>query len=409
MVRSEGFALFARPLDDRRRVAADAALAIGYVALSMALRHAATPPGVAAGAHDLAGPVADALIVATGLPLAVRRLWPAPVLVMVLVASAFAVGMGAVRDPFVAAAFAVYPVALAGPGRAAQASVAVAVVGVAVTVGGVPAGPSPYWWGSGPGLLIVGGILVVGAWMLGVAVRERRVFAARAADELAERAVMRERLRIARELHDVVAHSIGVIAVKAAVANHVVADRPEEAGAALRVIETASRGALAEMRQMLGILRAGASSAANPAGVEILAPAEPAPESLAPSPTLADLDRLAEQAEQAGLHVTTWVDGVKELPEALGLTVYRIVQEALTNAARYAAPAACRVTIRAAAGEVTVEVLDDGRARRGPVTPGYGLIGMRERVALFGGTLTVERPRGGGFRVAAHLPYGAVR
>ncbi|WP_373320385.1 sensor histidine kinase, partial [Virgisporangium aurantiacum] len=141
--------------------------------------------------------------------------------------------------------------------------------------------------------------------------------------------------------------------------------------------------------------------------------ADPAPESLAPAPGLADLDRLAEQAEQAGLRVTTWLDGVHELPEALGLTVYRIVQEALTNAAKYAAPAACRITVRAADGEVAVEVLDDGRgpgrALGGKITPGYGLIGMRERVALFGGTLTTDRLPTGGFRVAAQLPYGAVR
>src|SRR5687767_3688480 len=144
MVRSEGFALFARPLDDRRLVVVDVALAVGYVALSAVLWHAGppAPPEAAGGAGsdggELTGPVADLLIAATGLPLAVRRLWPVPVLLAVLAASAVAVGFGAIQDPFVAAAFAVYPVALARPGRAAQVAVAVAVVGVAVTVGGVP-------------------------------------------------------------------------------------------------------------------------------------------------------------------------------------------------------------------------------------------------------------------------------
>ena len=281
--------------------------------------------------------------------------------------------------------------------------------------------------------------------------------------------------------------------VKAAVANHVVAGRPEEAGAAVRVIETASRGALAEMRQMLGILRtgshvgtgtgfgsgagtgsgpgscagmgtstgtgngagtgsdagsgaaiaggpdgsagriwpnpardnapSGSPASGSPASESAMPesptpesampaspmPASPTPESLAPTPSLADLDRLAEQAEQAGLRITVWLDGVNHLPDALGLTVYRIVQEALTNAAKYAAPAACRVTVRAADGELTVEILDDGRHPGGKVTPGYGLIGMRERVALFGGTLTADHVPTGGFRVAARLPYGAVR
>ncbi|GIJ73556.1 sensor histidine kinase [Virgisporangium ochraceum] len=392
MVGSEAFALFARPLDDRRLVAADVAVAVGYVAVSAALRHASP---VLPGVHgpQLSGPTADLLIAATGLPLAVRRLWPVPVLLVVLVASAFALGLGAVRDPFVAAAVAVYPVSLARPGRAAQAAVAVAVVGVAAVVGGAPTGPWPYWWWSGPGLLLVGAVLVVGAWMLGTAVRERRAYAARAADGLAERAVMRERLRIARELHDVVAHSIGVIAVKAAVANHVVASRPEEAGDALRVIETASRGALTELRQLLGVLRAGTQP----------------DDQLAPTPGVADLARLAAQAEQAGLRVTTRLDGVDGLPEVLGLTVYRIVQEALTNAVRHAAPAGCRVTVAAVDGALTVEVVDDGGGAGGGGADGYGLLGMRERVAVHGGTLAAGPRPGGGFRVAARLPYGGVR
>jgi signal transduction histidine kinase len=405
MVRSEGYALFARPLDDRRLVAADVGVAVAYVGLSAVLWHASPAlPGVPGS--DLAGPVADLLIVTTGLPLAVRRLWPVPVLLVVLVASAAAVGLGAVRDPFVAAAFAVYPVALARPWRAAQAVVAVAVVGVAAAVGGAPVGPSPYWWWSGPGLLLVGAVLVVGAWMLGTAVRERRAFAARAADELAERAVTRERLRIARELHDVVTHGIGLIAVQAAVANHVVASRPEEAGAALRVIETASRGALAEMRQMLGVLRAGSGAGGVLTPVSD-PPDSPTPADLAPTPGVADLDRLAARAAQAGLRVTTRLDGVGDLPESVGLTVYRIVQEALTNATRHAAPAACRVTVASVGGVVTVEVVDDGRAGSATGGPeGYGLIGMRERVAMYGGTLTVGPLPGGGFRVAARLPYG---
>ena len=391
MVRSEGVALFTRPLDDRRLVLADVVVAVGYIGLSAVLWHSSPAvPGVPGA--DLSGPVADLLIVATGLPLAVRRWWPVPVLLVVLVASAVAVGFGAVRDPFVAAAFAVYPVALARPWRVAQAAVAVAVVGVAAAVGGAPVRPSPYWWWSGPGLLLVGAVLVVGAWMLGAAVRERRAYAARAADELAGRAVLRERLRIARELHDVVAHGIGLIAVKAAVANHVVASRPEEAGEALRVIETASRAALAEMRQMLGLLRTGA----------------PADADLAPTPGLADLDRLAARAEQAGLRVTTRIDGVDAVdgvPESVGLAVYRIVQEALTNAARHAAPATCRVTVAVVDGAVDVEVVDDGRAGAGVIEEGYGLIGMRERVALYGGTLAAGPRPDGGFRVAARIPW----
>ncbi|MER8223501.1 histidine kinase dimerization/phosphoacceptor domain-containing protein [Streptomyces sp. NPDC094143] len=161
---------------------------------------------------------------------------------------------------------------------------------------------------GGPGPLLIGWTLIAGAWALGTAVRGRRAYAARAAEQLTERAVTEERLHIARELHDIVAHSLGIIAVKAAVANHVVATRPEELPDALRVIETTSRSALTEMRHLLGILRSKRTARAR------RSPRPPSPDGLS---------RLAERAELAGLRVHLDIRGADPLPETMGLTVYR--------------------------------------------------------------------------------------
>lgn len=147
---------------------------------------------------------------------------------------------------------------------------------------------------------------------------ERREYAARSAERLARESVAEERLRIARELHDVVAHSVGLIAVKAGVANHVLRSRPEEAHEALRVIETSSRSALVEMRRLLGVLRT-------------------EPPGLGPLPGLAALPELAERTRLAGVAVDLDVRDAGGVPEGVGLSVYRIVQEALTNVVKHAA------------------------------------------------------------------------
>ncbi|RLL69810.1 histidine kinase [Streptomyces sp. Z26] len=394
--------LFGRRLTTEQLVALDCLAAVAYVALLLALRHTSGPPG-AAGPDGPSGPAADILAVATGLPVAVRRLWPLPVLATTVVTSLVSVVLGVVTDPFLAVAFALYPVALGGPTPRRLPLAAGALIGLGGMVATEPASPYAYWWLRGPGLIVLGWALIAGAWALGTAVRERRAFAERVARELAERAVTEERMRIARELHDVVAHSIGVIAVKAAVANHVVTTRPEEAGNALRVIETTSRAALQEMRHLLGVLRA------EPTGA--LPDAE-----LRPVPGTAGLAALARTATGAGLRVRLEAPDLDDLPEALGLTVHRVVQEALTNAVRYAAPADCRAVITRDERRLTIEVTDDGGPGRpgahapggghGPDGGGHGLIGMRERIAVYEGEFAAGPRPEGGFTVRATLPLG---
>lgn len=369
-----------RRLGSRQLVALDGLAAFGYLlvfAWSAVVR--ADVPGW------LAGPV----MVAVGAPVAVRRLWPLPVFLVVFAASVAAVAIGVLVDPFVAAAFALYPVAL-GARRVRVPTTVAGVVAAAVFVGSAVGGtPHGSWYRLGVVVLGVG--LLAGTWTAGRMVRDRRAEAARSATELAGRAVAEERLRIARELHDVVAHSMSLIAVKAGTANHVAATRPDEAADALRVIETTSRTALAEMRHLLGVLRSDATTA-----------------ELAPLPGLDGLPALIERAEQAGVSVELEVRGPERLPEGVAVSVYRIVQEALTNAVRHAAPARCRVSVVAGPAEVRVEVTDDGSGAGVPPSghaPGHGLIGMRERVLMYGGSFHAGPRPGGGFGVLARLPY----
>lgn len=209
------------------------------------------------------------------------------------------------------------------------------------------------------------------------------------------RAASDERLRIAQELHDVVAHSLGVIAVQAGVGAHVFDTDPDQARRALEHISRTSRSSLAEIRQLLGVIRA-----------------DDGTQQLAPAPDLAELPRLVAEVERAGLPVDLRLRlGSVELPVGLELAAYRIVQESLTNSLRHAAAAHATVDVHDDRGTLVVEVTDDGR---GPVpspaggTTGHGLVGIRERAALCGGTLDAGPGPGGGFRVVARLPYDTV-
>ena len=230
------------------------------------------------------------------------------------------------------------------------------------------------------------------------ALEERARFVEMEREERVRRAVIEERLRIARELHDVVAHAMSVIAVQSGVGHHVIDTQPEEARRALASIETTSRAALTEMRRLLGVLR----QEGEPHAV------------LTPAPGLADLPVLVAQVNEAGLEVTVTESGEPtEASVPVDLTAYRIVQEALTNALKHGGPAA-QVTIAYSPGEVYVEVIDDGhdgqvRRARPANAIGHGLIGMRERVAVFQGDLVAGPRPGGGFRVAAHLPLRPVQ
>jgi signal transduction histidine kinase len=258
-------------------------------------------------------------------------------------------------------------------------------------------------------------LAVTVAWLSGENIRSRRVQVSTLQDRArrleqdrearARQAVGEERLRIARELHDVVAHSMSVIAVQAGVANHVIDSRPELARQALATVETNTRSALVEMRRLLGVLRQGDEPSA----------------SLAPPPGLSQVADLVEQFRQAGLTVDLRLDGEPDavpdgVPDGVDLSAYRIVQEGLTNVLRHGGPRA-KVTIEHRAGAIEIDISDDGRrpdqefVASAPVADagrgaGHGLIGMRERVSVFGGTLVAEDRPGGGFRLAATLPFG---
>ncbi len=232
----------------------------------------------------------------------------------------------------------------------------------------------------------------------GLLSRERREHAvALRAQEVAE-AVTAERLRIARELHDMVAHSIGIIAIQAGVGSRVIRTQPAEAREALRAIEATSRETLSGLRRTLVSLRQADRGATA---------SEQSP--LAPSPGLADLEQLAAATAGAGVRVDVRRSGnQRQLPADIDLSAYRIVQEALTNVVRHAGTGRCRVAVDYGDEELSVEVVDDGRGAPGNGSAhGFGIIGMRERVGLLGGRLSAGPRPEGGFRVAAGLPLPA--
>ncbi|MCS7484610.1 sensor histidine kinase [Umezawaea endophytica] len=322
---------------------------------------------------------------ALALPVGVRRLWPVPVFVVVAAVSVAVSVTGLVREPFVAAAFALYWVAAVRPGTWRVPTAKIGAASVVVLLGSLSAG-SP----AGGGVYAFLGIALLGmAWTVGRAVHERRAYATRSALQRTAHAVAEERLRIARELHDVVAHSIGVIAVKAGVANHVLAVRPQEAGEALLVIETASRSALAEMRHLLGALRSGTVEESD----------------LRPAPGLAGLGDLVDRVRAAGVEVDARIGAVGGLPEGLDRSAYRIAQEALTNVVKHAPSAHCVLVVAVEGGHLRIDVTDDGRFVE-PSSNGHGLIGMRERVALYGGTFDAGPQPEGGFAVRVRIPCG---
>ncbi|GIH67334.1 sensor histidine kinase [Microbispora siamensis] len=379
--------LFPRPLRPRELVALDVLAGLGYAFV------------LVVNSPDRHSAAAWALVAAMTLPLAVRRRWPLPVFCLVAVASVAAMALGVAREPLAAAAYALYPVALTTRRRRWEPTAAIGALTVGAlllaVLGGVAAAPEARRIVE---TVVLGSLALGGAWTIGRAVRERRAYAARRAEQAAEHAVTEERLRIAREMHDVVSHTLSLIGVKAGVAAHVADRRPEEALEALRVIETTSRQALTEMRHMLGVLRTAPGAGTGDTGADTGA--------LSPAPGLAALPDIAERAAAAGVRVDLDVRVTDGLPPALELAVHRIVQESVTNVVRHAAPAACRVLVDDEGGQVRVEVTDDGPGRRvlpaGP--PGHGVIGMRERVAAYGGVFTAGPLPGGGFRVLARLP-----
>ena len=387
----------------------DSALALAAAGIGTAL-FVSEP--MASGVPQGTLAVAYGLVLLHTLPLAARRRFPLAVLVTSVASGLVFATLGLLPPIALGPAIlvAIYSVAAYGDRWVSLAGLAVAELGwaaVQLTPGrAVPLTPGRFealvaWVGYA--------LIFAAAWLLGFFAHNYRAYAARleertaeleqAREELARRAVAEERLRLARELHDVVAHAISVIAVQSGVGAHVADTQPKEARRSLAAIEATSRAALTELRRLLGVLR----QENEPQGA------------LAPVPGLGDLDGLLAEAGKAGLAVRLQVHGTRPpLPAGVDLSAYRIVQEALTNVVKHAGPATAQITICYRDQEVTVEVTDDGRgvgAVAGGVRKetGHGLIGMSERVAAFGGDLEVGPRPGGGFRVAARLPLAADR
>jgi signal transduction histidine kinase len=239
---------------------------------------------------------------------------------------------------------------------------------------------------------------ILAAWLAGVFIRSRREAVAQAArtaaaERRAERAVADERARMARELHDIVSHNLSVVVLQAAGAQ---AAGGSDTDPALEKIERSGRQALVEMRRLLGVLRQPDEPAASPA--------------LSPQPGVTELAVLAEGVRAAGLPVVLVIDGDPgQLPAAVDISAYRIVQEALTNVLKHAGQATAEVSVKCGTEGVLIEVTDNGIGPQAARQPGggHGLGGMRERVALFGGELTAGPRPDGGFAVRARLPLGA--
>ncbi len=260
------------------------------------------------------------------------------------------------------------------------------------------------------GGLAVSAILFAGpallAWVLGDSMRYRRAYYAnleeraarleRERDAQARIAAVAERARIARELHDVIAHNVSVMVVQADGASYALASDPVRAKEALAAISATGRQALAEMRRLLGVLRREENVAT---------------QERAPQPGVGELGELLDQARLAGLPVSFTVEGIPQpLPSGTALAAYRIVQESLTNTRKHAGPvASASVVLRYSPDALVLTISDDGRGAAAPDGTGHGLTGMRERVALYGGSVAAGPRPGGGFEVVATLPLTSVR
>jgi signal transduction histidine kinase len=386
--------------DERVIDVGDALLAVVLAGSSVA----SVLAGVPAFGEPLALGLALALL--STLPVAVRRRWPIPVAAVLLFATGAdlvaAAPHQAALQPYVALILAGYSVGSRAEGRfsialpACLALLALPVFALALADH------------ESLGNEVTSYIWLVAAWGVGRVVRgmRRRTAELEAANaELAEHreiaaeaAVTVERGRIAREIHDVIAHNVSMMVVQAGAAARVLrADEPQVRSALETIAET-GRQTVDEMRSVLGVLRSGADEAAD----------------RAPQPGLADLASLAEGLRRSGISVDWRVEGVpRPLPRALDLSAYRIVQEALTNSLKHARGARAEVVVHYDDGALALDISDSGGARNGapavatPATGGNGIVGMRERAALFGGEL-MAGPTADGFRVTARLPVPLV-
>ncbi|MBW0105100.1 sensor histidine kinase [Pseudonocardia sp. KRD291] len=358
--------------------------------------------------------------VAFCLPLLLRRRFPSTVLLVTTAHFPFfwAAGQGNEIMSWLVLGVGAYSAAAYGRRRpalwagAAAFLVTTSYVVIPLVLGLLSAAPAAVLMVNNLVPYLVGG-------SLGVMTRRLRAFRAELEQRNAElarerrvneqRAVLEERVRIARELHDVVAHHVVLMGIQAGVAQRLFDDRPDDARAAVADVQAGSGRAVAELQRAIGVLRSGPAApagdtAAKAAGdtARTAAGNGDAPSVTEPAPGLDRLPALVEQVRRAGLPVELTLDP-GEVDAGLGLSAYRIVQEALTNTLKHAGPASARVRVRCGAGVVEVEVVDDGCATPGDGDGGRGLVGARERVALHGGRLDAGPLATGGFRVRAVL------
>jgi signal transduction histidine kinase len=366
------------------------AAAMGFVTVCGAIAESHPSPSI--GVHTVPNQVpaapaaAYALVAVSALVLTWRRRHPEVVLAVSLGAVVAYTCLGyvngaALLNPLVA----LYAVAVAVETRRAVILSLVTMVALMAS----SAGFDPLGSTSGPFVVIPGEVaapLFLGLWVAG-----RRAFARRTSEDETRRRVDAERLRIARELHDVVAHTMATINVQAGVAAHVIADQPDKAAEALTAIKVASRDGLRELRTILNVLRQ----------ADEADPTEPAPR-------LAQLDALIDGTTRAGLPTTLVVQGSpRSLPPTTDLAAYRIIQESLTNALRHAGPTRATISLTWGQDDITIEVLDGGRGSQAGGAPpgvGHGITGMRERAGAVGGSVDAAPRPDGGFRVHARLP-----
>ena len=379
-----------------RDIAIAVVLTVVAVVAAYGEAHPTDPARYFTGSHHLphTPDAAFLLVVLAGAVLAWRHLYPLQVMVISTAAVVAFSLLGYVNGvalllPAVAlgTAAAMWPI---------RRSVAWAIATTLVLMGATAAN-NPLGATSG-GFVIIPANMAV-ALFAGIAIGNRRAYVESLRDRAereARRQIDEERLRIARELHDVVAHTMATINVQASAATQLLRDRPEQAAESLAAIRAASKDGLRELRAILNVLRHADE------------PADPTQ----PAPGLARLDALAAGVRAAGLPVTVTVTGQpRELPAVTDLAAFRIIQEALTNAVRHAGPATAAVSVRYGDAALDIEITDTGRGGapgNGSSETGHGLRGMRERAAAAGGTIEIGPGARGGFRVAARFPLDAM-
>jgi signal transduction histidine kinase len=343
-------------------------------------------------ATELQRVASASLAVALGAAAARRSRDPLPLLGLILAVSVAAFAIPTIAEPtnsgvFVFFLLAVYSAAAHTSGRRTMLA------------GGMTVGLFVMGLDSSGGITadnVVFLALILGApWVAGRAVRQRRLNDRELEQEKtrAAAAIMEERARIARELHDVVAHSISVMVIQARGGRRVLRSDPADARDAFAVIERTGQQALDEMRRLLDMLRTADETLA-----------------LAPQPSLKELGTLVEQVRAAGLPVQVAVEGEpRDLPPGIELSAFRIVQEALTNALTHAGPARAQVVLRYLADDLELEISDDGPGTGDASGSGYGLVGMRERVEVYGGELEAGRRPEGGYALRVRLPLRPAR